>query len=122
MTAQNCGKPVDNKAKPALRAFMQHITQALKTKLSPLRLHDAATTAHRIHGQVRGYLEDYPDETAELADYFDFAPRAWPPERYVAYMRSRIKELRHLKLKPARPVTQHHEPQPIGAILHELSS
>ena|SRR3990167_3991625 len=94
------GKPVENKKSLALRAFMSHLNQALKTKTGLKRW----AIANKIYGIAVAYIAEDPVRQAELSAAIDRMPGQMQPVWYIAAVRSWITEQRWEVAKKQPPV------------------
>ena len=94
------GKPVENKKSLALRAFMSHLNQALKTKTGQKRW----AIANKIYGIAVAFIADHPERQRELSAAIDRMPGQMQPVWYIAAVRSWITEQRWEVAKKQPPV------------------
>lgn len=84
----------------ALRAFMQHTNQALKTKTG----NQQAGIARQIYGLAVAFIADHPERQAELSTAIDMMPRAMAPGWYPQAVRSWIAMQRWEEVKAQPPI------------------
>lgn len=74
-----------------LRAFLQHVTQALKTKTG-CTPSQAWQTCRTLYGIVIALAKEHPSQLVGLAEQFDYLPRGRDRWWYVAAMRGLVAE------------------------------
>ena len=80
----------------ALRAFMSHFTQSLKTKTGHA---PDSKLVRKAYGKVVGYLKQWPDEQAAMSEEIDKAPSRMTQAWYVALLCGQIEQRMNVHLK-----------------------
>ena len=89
-------KDIKDGTDEALRAFMSHFTQSLKTKTGHA---PDSKLVRKAYGKVVGYLKQWPDEQAAMSEEIDKAPSGMTQAWYVAFLCGQIEQRMNVHLK-----------------------